>query len=35
MNNEEIQELEQSYAVVYPISFFCLADGKKLHCKPP
>ena len=35
VDNEEVQELKQMYAVVYPICFVCLSDGKKLFCRKP
>ena len=34
-DNEEIQELKKCYAIVLPICFICLHDGKKPHCKKP
>ena len=33
VNDDEMKELKQSYAVVYPISFLCKGDGKKPHSK--
>ena len=34
VNDDEMKELKQSYAVVYPIwLFLCKWDGKKCHCK--
>ena len=35
INNEEIKELKTSYAVVYPICFFCHSEGKRPYCKQP
>ena len=29
VENDEIREFKTSYAVVYPICFLCLSDGKK------
>ena len=35
VDNVEIQELKKCYAIVFPISFLCVHDGKKPHCKKP
>ena len=35
VDNAEVQELKQMYAVVHPICFVCLSDGKKLLCRKP
>ena len=35
VNDDTIQELKNSYAVVYPICLLCLSDRKKPHCKQP
>ena len=35
VNDDELKELKEMYAVVYPICFICQSDGKKPHCKQP
>ena len=35
VENDYIQDLQKCYAVVLPICFLCLDDGKKPHCKKP
>ena len=35
VDSEEIQELKQMYAIVLPICFVCLSDGKKPFCRKP
>ena len=32
---DQIKELKTLYAIVYPICFLCLSDGKSPHCKHP
>ena len=32
MNDDELKELKEMYAVVYPICFICQSDDKKPHC---
>ena len=34
-DNDQIKELKTVYAIVYPICFLCLSDGKSPHCKHP
>jgi len=35
VNNEEMNELKESYAIVHPLCFICASDGKQPHCKQP
>ena len=35
VDNDQIKELKTMYAVVYPICFLCLSEGKSPHCKHP
>ena len=35
VEDEEIKELRDCYAVVAPICFLCRSDGKKPYCKTP
>ena len=35
VDNEEVRELKHMYAVVHPICFVCLSDGRKPFCRKP
>ncbi len=35
VDDEEIKELKQTYAIVHPICFLCKTEGKKIVCKKP
>lgn len=35
VNDDEIEELKKSYAIVYPICFLCKTEGKKVICRKP
>ena len=35
IENDEIKELKKMYAIVYPLCFVCLSDGKKPFCRRP